>query len=250
MIQKQSIHLFRYNKLTNKLLCLVLFLNTFNFSLFAQKPISIDHASLEYFRALELFTKQKYNAAASIFQQYINKQPQSLFIVDAKFYKSVCDFELFHPNAKQEFEEIYNRYAHHIRANQSAFYIGKILFRDKKYKEINNQLAKVDLSLLESVEESEYWFIKGFSLYKINAFDESKEALANISLDSNKYYFDANYYKGYIHYTKSEYSLAEQCFKRVLSHPYYSQVVPLYLAQIYVKQNKYTEALEITDTVS
>ncbi len=235
--------------ISKKIYLAIAYFLLFNIS-YSQKPVSIDHASNDYFNALELFTNQKYNAASNLFQSGIIKNPNSAFYIDSKYYIALCSYELFHPDAKAQFEYIYTHFKNHPRGNQSAFYIAKVLFRDKKYKDISEKLENIDISILDHNEESDYWFMKGYSYYKLNQYDESKAAFANIVLDSNKYYYDANYYKGYIHYLKEEYDLAEQCFKRVISHAYYGQVAPMYIAQIYMKQDKYKEALELTDTIT
>lgn len=219
-------------------------------NLHAQKPVSLDNGMNQFYRAEELYTNGKYNAASDLFTQFVSIHPNHPAIADALFLRAMCASELQHPDALQQFQWIQEEYPGTPVAIKSGYQTVRILYRDKKYKEVYKKAMELDKTALEPEEEHEYYMMKGFSAYKIGQMDEAKDAFAAISSDSNKYYFDANYYKGYIHYLKHEDDPAEACLLKVLSHNYYGQVAPSYLAQIYLNHQKYREALNLTDTIT
>ncbi len=64
-----------------------------------------------------------------------------------------------------------------------------------------------------------------------------------ISLPDNKYYYDANYYYGFLSYRDRDYAEALASFKKVESRDKYKGLVPYYIAQIFYFEGKKDEAL-------
>ena len=60
----------------------------------------------------------------------------------------------------------------------------------------------------------------------------------------NKYYYDANYYYGYISYRDRNYAEALSSFQKVQDRDKYKGLVPYYIAQIYYFEGKKDEALK------
>jgi TolA-binding protein len=218
--------------------------------LYAQKPNSVDDALNSYYRAAELYTNRKYNAAAGLFQQFIDLYPNHPVKPEALFLKAMCASELYHPDAIAQFQNIQELYPGSQMAHKSVFQVIRCHYRDKKYAAIAPMLATLKTTWLDPSDLQEFYMINGFTNYKNGAFEEAQKAFSNLSEDSGTYYFDANYYKGYIHYLKQEDAEAIASFLKILKQPYYGQVAPSYLAQLYLKHQKYREAFDLTDTIT
>ncbi|MSQ78898.1 MAG: tetratricopeptide repeat protein [Flavobacteriaceae bacterium] len=216
----------------------------------AQKTQNLEQPIQVYHHGVELFQKEKYAAARQAFAQFMEQSKDTALSIRAKFYDAICAFELYNPDALELFKALAYNYPQHPCGVLSYFQIGRIHFRDKKYKLVAPALALTDHTGMIPDDEKEYWFIKGFSYYKLNQYEEAKEALAQVCLDENKYYKQANYYKGFIHYQRNEYDLAEQALLRVLDHKQFGQVAPLYITQIYFKQGKFQQVVDISDTMT
>ena len=85
------------NKLILSLLLLLFFTN-----IRAQETSYYTSGIDEYQKALELFEKEKYTEASSVFEDFIkkHKESESQFFVKAHYYKALCATRLFNNDAE------------------------------------------------------------------------------------------------------------------------------------------------------
>ena len=83
-----------------------------------------------------------------------------------------------------------------------------------------------------------------YSYFNLKQFEQAKPLFNEIhQLPSNKYYYPANYYYGYISYRDKDYAEALNSFKVVENIGEYQGLVPYYIAEIYYFQGNKDEAL-------
>lgn len=205
---------------------------------------------LKYFnRGLELFEKEKYASAQKHFSWYQQIAKDDFNRINAAYYVAVCAMELFNPDAAQAFQAISNKYPQHPKAKLAVFQLGKLHYRNKNNKLAVAFLGQTETKYLSDIERKEYHFIYGYSLFKMDQFDEAKKAFAPIKDEKSKYYDATNYYYGYVCYRAANYDEALEHFARVKYHKTFGPLAAVYVAQVYFSRAQYQEVINYCDTI-
>ena len=96
---------------------------------FAQQSYDYENPGNKFRTAVMLFEKEKYAAAASLFQQLSRSEalPDGLK-ADAALYEALCAAELDHPDAPYLVETFIRENPPHAQAKQAYFYLGRMEF--------------------------------------------------------------------------------------------------------------------------
>jgi TolA-binding protein len=219
-------------------------------SLFAQRT-EIYEADLRYYnRALELFNKEKYAVAQKHFLWYAQFSKDRETRINAEYYAGVCAMELFNPDAINLLNGVAIKYPEHSKAQPALFNLGKYFYRSKDNKSAVKYLSGVNPIALTPTEAGEYWFIKGYCLFKLDEFDASKLAFKNIKDDKGKYYDASNYYYGYVAYRQGNYEEALEHLNRTQKSKTFGPLAQVYIAQIYFARKQYAEVVSFADSIT
>ncbi len=202
-----------------------------------------------YNRGLELFDKEKYATAQKHFSWYQQIAKDDFNKINAAYYASVCAMELFNPDAENAFLSLSKKHPSHPKAKLAIFQIGKLHYRNKNNKLAVSFLGQTETNYLSAVDLKEYYFIYGYSLFKIDKFDEAKKAFAPIKDEKSKYYDATNYYYGYVCYRSASYDEALEHFARVKYHKTFGPLAAVYVAQVYFNRAQYQEVINYCDTI-
>jgi TolA-binding protein len=231
--------------------CLLLsLLCTIAGSVFAQRTEVYDVDLRYYNRALELFTKEKYAVAQKHFLWYSQFSKDRETRINSEFYAGVCAMELFNPDAINLLNGVAIKYPEHSKAQPALFNLGKYFYRTKDNKTAVKYLSGVNAYSLTPAEASEFWFIKGYCLFKTDSFDQSKLAFQNIKDEKGKYYDASNYYYGYVAYRQGNNDEALEHFNRTQSSKTFGPLAQVYIAQIYFSRKQYSQVVSFADTIS
>lgn len=201
-------------------------------------------------RGLELFDKEKFATAQKHFIWYTQVSKDAQTKINAQYYAAVCAMELFNPDAEQQFKQLISSNPQHPKAKLSVFMLGKLNYRNKNNKEAVLWLDKTETAYLKGPELKEYHFIYGYSLFKIDRFDDAKKAFAPIKDEKSKYYDATNYYYGYVCYRNGNFDEALEHFGRVKYHKTFGPLAAVYIAQVYFSRKQYEEVIAFCDTIS
>jgi TolA-binding protein len=208
-------------------------------------------ADLRYYnRALELFNKEKYAVAQKHFLWYVQFSKDRETRINAEFYAGVCAMELFNPDAINLLNGVAIKYPEHSKAQPALFNLGKYFYRSKDNKSAVKYLNGVNPIALTPEEAGEYWFIKGYCLFKLDEFDASQLAFKNIKDDKGKYYEASNYYYGYVSYRQNNYEEALEHLNRTQKSKTFWPLAQVYIAQIYFARKQYTEVVSFADSIT
>jgi TolA-binding protein len=218
--------------------------------LLAQRT-EIYETDLRYYnRALELYNKEKYAVAQKHFLWYAQFSKDRETKINATYYAGICAMELFNPDAINLLNSIAIKYPEHTKVQPATFNLGKYYYRIKDNKSAVKYLTSVNPVALTPTQTSEYWFIKGYCLFKIDMFDESKLAFKNIKDEQGKYYDASNYYYGYVAYKQGNQDEALEHFGRAQKSKTFGPLSQVYIAQIYFARKQYSEVVSFADTIS
>lgn len=217
---------------------------------YAQRT-EVYEADIKYYnRALELFNKEKYAVAQKHFSWYAQFSTDRETRINAEFYAGVCAMELFNPDAINILNGVILKYPEHSKAQPALFNLGKYFYRVKDNKSAVKYLNSVNPLALTPADASEFWFIKGYCLFKTDQFDDAKLAFKNIKDEQGKYYDASNYYYGYVAYRQGNQAEALEHFGRAQKSKIFGGLSQVYIAQIYFARKQYKDVVAFADTIS
>ncbi len=216
----------------------------FSVQVIAQKTEFYNDNDLKYRNALELFQKEKYSAAGKLFAEYIElEKGESLSKTNAEYFSALCAAELFHPDAEKKLVSFIENHPENTHAKLAYFQLGRIYYKQKKYRNAIDWFEKTDVYFLTNEEVAEYYFNLGYSYYSKKEMDKASKAFKEILNIESKYKTAANYYYGHVAYANNNYSTALAAFEKLKDSETFGPLVPYYIVQIYYEQGKYDDVI-------
>ena len=105
-----------------------------------------------YELGLELFNKEKYNAAEEMFINVtsLSTDKESEIYINAQYYTAICAVELYHKNAEFLLKYFMDSYPQNSKVKMAVFQLGKLQYRQKKYDDAIKTFEPVDIYDLTS----------------------------------------------------------------------------------------------------
>ncbi len=205
-------------------------------SIYAQNTLSFSNPNNLYTTGMELYAKQKYNAAQKHFQEYIYKSPQDLLAIECAYYSASCALELFHQDAERQFLSFVYKYPEHPKSKLAFYDLGNFYFRQKNYKKAIEKFEKATIAQLEADDALTYKFNLGYSYFYEKLFDKAGLLFNEIKQGNHRFSFAASYYAGYINYKNNLSNEAIADFKKAEQNEAFKPLVPVMLLNVYYKQ--------------
>ncbi len=205
-----------------------------------------------YRKGLELFDNEQYVSARKVFDELLNQSKKSTdpdiqnLKINAQYYQAISALELLNPDGESLLSAFINEHPSHGKSNMAHFYLGKHYYYKKKYTNSIKHFEQVDLYDLDAEQLLDYKFQLGYDYFFKKNFNKSKRFFSNIK-ESEKYYYPAHYYYGYILYMEGKYEAALENLKKAGESKYFGQVVPFYVASIYYQQGNFDEAIQYAE---
>jgi TolA-binding protein len=217
---------------------------------YAQKTLLNEDPSLLYTRAVELYEKAKYASAQKQFLLYADASKDRERKINAEYYAGVCAMELFNADAITLLNKIVITYPEHSKANLAQMQLGKFFYRSKDNKSAVKFFALVDAIELTPDEAEEFWFMKGYCLFKTDKYEDAKNAFKNCKDKPGKYFDPSNYYYGYVAYSENNYEEALEHFNRINKSKTFGPLAQVYISQILFARKRFAEVVAFADTIS
>ena len=131
----------------------------------AQEPFSMSERDALFYRAKDLFEKEKYGAARKMFDDFAGSGATGLLVEEAEYLGALSAVNLFNDDARNLLYRFIKTYPESRFHNPAVFEMGRLAYRDKQYGNVIRWLEEVDPLDLTAEERTEYFFIKGF--YKL-----------------------------------------------------------------------------------
>jgi TolA-binding protein len=196
-------------------------------------------------RANEQLTHHQYLQAQQNYITYLaNKNNQSAAIthVDAataQFGIAWCAAKLNQPNAEDVLKNFALQYPSSLLTNNALYAIGAINYEKNQYQDVITYMEPLQLDKLDKNEVINAKFYLAYSYFFTKKLDKAKPLFLQLASSNNKYFYQSNYYSGYIAFNNKEYGLAENHLLKAAENKSFQTVVPYYLCQIYFNQKKY-----------
>lgn len=207
-----------------------------------------------YRDGLDLFQKEKYAAAQPKFQEFLalNKPLALGTKASAAYLDAVCAVELFHDDAEVKLNNFLKNYPESPLTIKAKFQLGKLKFRQKKYKDAIREFLDTDADQLSREEWYEFKYKLGYSYFATGQFKQAQPLFREIKDSKNVYAVPATYYYAHIAYLDKKYDEALVNFRKIENEKAFANMVPYYVVQIYYFQKKYDDVISygkaLTDT--
>ena len=226
----------------------ILFLLFIVQSIFVTAQVSDKHNSkyARFYRAEDLFEKQKYSASRKEFEVFMleikdNNHP---YYIKAKYYRALNALFLFHADAEMLLLDFLKEYPETIYREEIYFELGKHYYRKRKFEKAIEWLTKMEKYDLSEEEKAEYYFKLGYSYFREENLKDARNAFHEVINTDSKYQAPALYYYSHISYTEKSYQTALEGFIKLNDNPAFKETVPYYIAQIYYLQGKYDKVID------
>ena len=130
----------------------------------------------------------------------------------AEGYILLCKFASQYPNMQGELNRYLELYPHSPIADNVKMGGADYHFANGKYVEANTLISSINPKSLDKKSHMEYQFKKGYCHFRIGELEQAQEVFRSIR--NGKYYYQAIYYLGYIHYMKKEFREAVPHFEK------------------------------------
>jgi TolA-binding protein len=194
--------------------------------------------------ARELFRNAKYNAAYREFEKIKDKADEKSEIAsEAYYYMSLSALRSGHVTGEKMLANFLKDYADSPFANYATFYLGEYQYDKKRWQLVTKTLAGVDRDGLSESDRIKCGYMAGYS-YMMT--EENDLALNEFIMIKDKNHILAKpslYYWAHINYLKGNYEDALEGFRQLEGDPRFSKVIPMYVSQIYYKQERYADVV-------
>ena len=231
---------------------IILFL--FSFSCFAQPNYNVTDPQKDYKTAKDYFIKGDYSLAYPLLKSLLDKYPEntqsshSYLNEDISYYYIVSGLKLDQSVAEGEAKRFIEASTNEPRQQMMSYHLAKYYFIKDDFSNAVVYYERAGYENLSNEEIADAKFELAYSYFNTNQFNKAKPLFNEIhQLSDNKYYYDANYYYGYLSYGDGKYKEALSSFKNVEDIPKYQGLVPYYIAQIYYFEGNREEALKYAE---
>jgi TolA-binding protein len=192
----------------------------------------------------ELFRTAKYNAAYRQFEKIKEMADEKSEIVsEADYYIALSALRSEHVTGEKLLSAFLNDHSDSPFANYAYFYHGEYQHEKNRHQLALRSMANVERSGLSESDKVKAGYITGYSYLMTGELDLASNEFFMIRDANHILGKPATYYWAHINYLKSNYETALEGFRKLQDDPDFSRVIPMYVSQIYYKQQRYNEVV-------
>lgn len=214
---------------------------------FSQENAAFQQPGLDYRTADDMFRNKNFGTARQLYHEISSDialaDPE--IITGAEFGEAISAAELNNGDAPARIDRFIETYPENALAGEANLYLGKIYFRDNKYKDAIKAFQGVDASGLSKSAREELYFMIGYSQLKSGDPNTAKAYFQRVSNQKSTYYGQAKYFLAHIDYIEGNYSKALKAFEELEGDRRYQKVIPIYKIHIYHYLGDYEKIMAI-----
>ncbi|MEO6684155.1 MAG: tetratricopeptide repeat protein [Ginsengibacter sp.] len=226
----------------------------FTITLFAQPGNSVTDPEKKFKEAKDFFIKGQYALAYPLLKPLLRAYPENTqsshayLNQDIEYYYLVCGLKLNQEIAEESARIFIESANNEPRQQMMSFHLARYYFIKNDFARAVIFYERAGYDNLSNEEIADAKFELAYSYFNTRQFEQAKPLFNEIhQLPDNKYYYDANYYYGFLSYQDRNYNEALKSFLAVESIPKYEGLVPYYIAQLYYFQGKKDDALRYAE---
>jgi tetratricopeptide (TPR) repeat protein len=230
-------------------LLFVLFI-LFNVGAGAQDQLSLSKTERLYRKGTELVNHSNFGAAREVFSEFLKQASKTdSRKADAEYYIAYCAVNLNHSDGEKLVEDFISNNPSNPRSATAYFDLANFFYNEKDFTKALQYFKKVDFPGLSAEQQTEGHFKWGYSFFNLKKLDEALEQFNLVKFQNSQYSPAANYYAGFVEYSKGMYYEAYGDLKRAEANASYALIVPSLIANVLYKQKKYDDLIQYASTL-
>lgn len=214
------------------------------FSAIGQDQLSRSKTENLYKKGTELVSHSNFSAARVVFSDFLKyAAPTDARRADAAYFIALSALKLGHSDGEKLIADFISHNPSNPRSATAYFDLANFFYAEKEYTKAIGYYSKVNFAGLSQDQQVEGYFKWGYSYFNQKKLDEALEKFNAVKLQESQFAPAANYYAGFIEYSKGNYADALADLKRAEANASYSSIVPSLIASVYYKQRKYDELI-------
>ncbi len=195
-----------------------------------------------YEEGRNMFLQQNYAVANSLLQNFVSEMPQSNMREEAEYMLACTQYELRNPKCLQLFENYLEVYPDSPYANRIYAMMGACYFYHRDFNRALAMFNSSELYMLPNQERDLMTYLQAVCFLEIGNLKEAAIWFEMLKGTSPKYAIDCTYYLSYIRYAQQRYDEALNGFLSLQDNDKYQELVPYYIAEIYLLKHNYDKA--------
>ncbi|HEU5290773.1 MAG TPA: tetratricopeptide repeat protein, partial [Cyclobacteriaceae bacterium] len=229
-------------------LCILFVL--FSFVTKGQEQLSAGKTERLFKKGTELVSHSNFGAAREVFSVFLKQaSPTDSRRADAEYYIAYCAVSLGHSDGEKLIEDFIASNPSNPRSATAYYDLANFFYEDKEFTKASSYYGKVNFAGLGQEEQTVGHFKWGYSYFNLKKLDEALVQFNSVKIQTSQYSPAANYYAGFIEYSKGEYDNALVDLKKAEANTSYSTIVPSLITSVYYKQKKYDELIKYAGTL-
>jgi len=215
----------------------------YNSSSYGQALLTARTAPSDFQKAIELFEKQKYEAAQDYMDRYVAEHPGSEYAIEASYYAAFCAVKLDRADGEERFHQFVRKYPHHHQATLAYYELGNIYCNKQNYAKCIEYYLAVDLNQVDNALRAELQYRLAYAYLSEKDFDRALEYFNYIKNHDGPYTAASNYYAGYLALKKGDYKTALTDLYKAGENEAYEAVVPYLILEVLYQAKKFDEVI-------
>lgn len=198
--------------------------------------------------AVDLYNRKVYASAQEMFGRMLE---QSGLVVEhqseAAFYYAASSYFLENEDALEQLLRFTEQHGASRHLNDAWFFIGNILFSNKKYKDADTYYNKISLRQLAPECLPQYYFNLGYVAMSQQRYETAVQNFDKVIYegeDAGTYYERAVFYKAYICYEQERFDEALPLFESLRGNKEFEKAVPAYVLDIHHRMGDYEKVTQ------
>jgi tetratricopeptide (TPR) repeat protein len=216
----------------------------------AQDQLSQNKVEKLYERGTELINHSNYGAAREVFSDFLEQaSPTDSRRSEAEYYVAFSALNLGHKDGEKLIDDFIDDNPSSPKASTAFYDLANFFYGEGNYTKASQYFRKVNFPALTADQQNQGHFKWGYSYFNQKKLDEALEQFNFVKRQSNAYAAAANYYAGFIEYSKGQYEEALIDLKKAEASPSYASIVPYLIANVYYKQKRYDTVIEYANSL-
>ncbi len=215
-----------------------------------QDQLSLSKTENLYKKGMELVSHANFSAARVVFTDFLKyATPTDARKADAEYFIALSALKLGHSDGEKLIADFIVHNPSNPRSATAYFDLANFFYAEKEYTKAIAYYGKVNFAGLSQPQQVEGYFKWAYSYFNLKKLDDALEKFNAVKLQDSQYAPAANYYAGFIEYSRASYAEALLDLKRAETSQAYANIVPGLIANVYYKQHRYDELIAYAKTL-
>lgn len=222
------------------------FLFGFSGLIVAQKPPLASSFGL-YTEGKQLFLHKDYAASQQVLKSFLRTNVDKELLQEGEYMLACIAYELKYQNRIEILRDYLDKYPDSPYANRMQSLLASSYFFDDEYNEAIAIFNSCDLALLSNEERDACTYRLAISNMKVGQLHQAAVWFRTWEGSSSLYRKEAQYNLAYIDYVQKHYDRALPILLSLQDDDKYKELVPYYIAEIYLIKRNYDKAEIVAD---